>query len=51
MNKNVSFIYFDEWSTLFSMSSVPFRSFDYTFFYYFFFFSFICIIGDSMCVM
>lgn len=37
MNKNVSFIYFDEWSTLFSMSSVPFRSFDYTFFYYFFF--------------
>lgn len=32
MNKNVSFILFDEWSTSFSMSSAPFRL-DYKFFF------------------
>lgn len=33
MNKNVSFILFDEWSTSFSMSSAPFRL-DYKFYFY-----------------
>lgn len=36
MNKNVSFILFDEWSTSFSMSSAPFRL-DYKFFFLFVF--------------